>query len=187
MAVNPKVYTLSLEFDLRQVSTALRYDIKYENQSVLQQFGQRAGCYLLDKDSLVEVVITVYYGASMQPVDIVVRDLILISMPGGNPHQQQLSPFALSTAGIILNDWDRLEVTDVAVGVGSVQDQTVSVTMAPKTLTVIDADGMWQLSGYVSAQAFDVAPGADLTRVYSFDPTVIVGTGGDDLIGRPGA
>ncbi|SNS67835.1 MULTISPECIES: hypothetical protein [unclassified Azospirillum] len=201
-----KEYVLHLEFDLQQKSTCLRYDItiydpachdiSHCRESVLQKTGKFAGTYHLEKNSKMHVNIQATYswefirnnfeenqGIVINP-GFTVTDLVFVSVPAGNIRQSALSLFKVESAGIITNDWQPMDEPNVKI-MPSKENQekdnaVATISMYPKVFDVVDGDAVWQLSGYLSVQQKNLETQELFTRVYIFDPTVVVGTGGDD-------
>jgi hypothetical protein len=192
-----KTYTLTLAFDLRQISTALQFDIHLDDAPTMKRTGRAAGAYQLDLNDQIAIKIAASFNPETTlPDAISIQDLILVCTPVNRVHQSDLSPFFSDTAGILLRNWERQEdgaVTNELLDQTAEPTATTNFTLSgptteglvpdandtPRGLVVKALTGEWQISGYLSVRVTGVEASQSFSRVYDFDPTVIVGTGGE--------
>ncbi|MDZ5648600.1 hypothetical protein [Nitrospirillum sp. BR 11828] len=141
----PTVYTMRLDFDVRQVSTALRFNLLGNTGSdptsvqpngtpAMQASGPAAGGYQLQSGDGINVVIFAYYDPSTTS-DIAIKGLTLVSLPAPYsaaaplPAQEQLylSPCDANYAACHFNIW---ETNDDAVSASAALDATSTTTQA---------------------------------------------------------
>ncbi len=188
----PKHYTLKLAFDLAQISTALRFNIIYDNNHhpAMQKVGRAAGGYHFHPGDKVTIEITASFNPERySPTDISIQDLTLVCAPASNAHQPHLSPFDSESAGLMLKHWVGQNVEKEA---GPMRPATVDPSPKfvvfkrdPATdasdpsgdLTVRPHDGQWQISGFLSVKVAATTHTAEFCRVFEFDPSVMVGNG----------
>lgn len=199
-------YVLHLEFDLQQISTSLRYDItRYDSkhhdishcrESVLQRTGKFAGAYHLGRNAKIYVNIKATYTWEIkknnlpEKLDIAIDpgftivDLVFVSAPAGNSRQSALSLFDKESAGNIFRNWQLNGSPEVKIVPGkepqNEEEAIATFSVHPQVFEVVDDNASWQLSGYLSIQQNNLETLKPVTRVYIFDPTVVVGTGGDE-------
>lgn len=185
----PSIYTLTLGFDLQQVSTALQFEIRKDGLPTLQMVGPAAGAYKLSKgDQVVIEIIASFDPQTTSAEAISVQDLILVSMPANGAHQADLSPFVPTSAGLFLQGWISQDDGKVdgplrpppspnTAFIRFVLGQQGASGLIPAPLLVTASEGQWQVSGYLSVLVGETAASTPFSRVYGFDPTVIVGTG----------
>lgn len=175
----PVNYTLVLTFDARQTNTTLQFDILEGFTSAITTSGPNAGAYCMNQgDTLgIQIVVTIGTGSLLQN-NILLQDLTLVCMPAAGIDQADLSPYDSENAGVSLAQWSPPVVEPTP-------DPTVQqlVFTANNSLAVVVAKGQWNLTGYLSAKIVTTGGNAvgPKCRVYRFDPTVIVGGGGDDF------
>lgn len=169
-----KIYDMRMEIDLRQTSTAIRYDILEDGTSVLKQYGPDAGSFVLAKGGKVGITLTIYYFNEFRIEGDPVANVTLVSLPGSDPRQSTLSPFDADSAGIVVRDWSYAPPTTAP---NIPHTSQLVLTSAP--LDVVHHHGQWQLSCYLSIRATSTDPAVTITRAFGFDPTVIVGGDGE--------
>lgn len=192
----PSTYTLTLAFDLDQISTALQFQISKNGLPALQTTGAAAGAYKMSKgDQVVVEIIATFDPQTTSADSISIQDLIVVSMPANGVHQTDLSPFVATSAGLFLQNW--VEQDDDNAGgplrpppssrgfVRFALNAPMTPDVVPASLLVTADKGQWQVSGYLSVLVKGLAGVAPFSRVYGFDPTVIVGTGGEDTFLAP--
>ncbi|WP_044559469.1 hypothetical protein [Azospirillum sp. B4] len=205
----PVFYTMRLDFDVRQASTALRFNllrndgwepaIQPNAPAAMQTSGIAAGGYQLNKTDGINVVIF----AGFEPdslTQITIKGLTLVALPAPystayrlpTREQPDLSPYVdADYATHRMDEWTRDEdpvyVTSAPDAPSTqwaifqkkkTETNGISVDVAPASdLPIVAKSGVWQIIGFLSVL---IETDAGTThRVYTFDPDVMVGSGGE--------
>lgn len=227
----PTVYTMRLDFDVRQVSTALRFNllgnegpdptsVQPEGTPAMQTSGVAAGGYQLQNGNGINVAIYASYDPDTTS-NITIMGLTLVSLPAPysahyklpDREQPHLSPCDSDYATCHFNFWQPNYPTTSG---GAALDQpptsptpfTTSQSFNPpqppllgplleasgapdgsmnnggtaSNLTICAESGLWQIMGFLSVlvktkKSKDSEEEVQTHRVYTFDPTLMVGDG----------
>ncbi|MEE3622623.1 hypothetical protein UCD39_01280 [Nitrospirillum sp. BR 11752] len=189
------IYSMQLHFDVRQISTALCFNLlKADGSAAIQKSGLAAGGYSLSRGDGINILISASFNKDAVP-GIHIEGLTLVSLPAWYIEhcpvsvldEVYLSPYDQNFATRRVDQW---QPTAPPAGVLSfADDSTGQLYFKPGSSTVQIGDiaggadlpilaksGLWQIMGFLSVV---VTTKEGVThRVYTFDPDVMVGPGG---------
>ncbi|MEA1676281.1 hypothetical protein [Nitrospirillum sp. BR 11163] len=178
------IQVLQLTFDAQQMGAPLQHEIKVDGVSSLQTAGRFAGSYILFYGQEMQIKVTAYCDAE---VSIQLMDLALISTPVNVASMKplyDLSPYDTNSAGYIIRDWKPSEGPSPGNfrrhldSLPSSDPQVKYFEAAHRPLITVP-NGLWQVSGYLSVKVSGLPDTDPYCRVYTFDPSVVVGGGGN--------
>jgi len=186
-------HRLHIQFDAKQRTQALQYSFMLADEPIeghplagrpaKTYIGEFAGCFQFQKNDSIQMGVTMTnFEKDQEQIKVhgfEIVSLDLISLPDTTWKQNFLSPFDEEHACLHFVEWDNaVKRTNT-----DHENEIVSRTCEHKggNLKVKATTGCWRLSGFLSVKIDATINGArsKTSRVYSFDPEVIVGDGED--------
>ena len=171
-----RTYTLSLMFDVDQVTKALHYHIDGPKGSPFKGEGRLAGTFHFNAGDEIRVCVKAT-SRKKDKARFTITDFTLASIPTLPAGKYDLSLFDRHRASIRVHDWGIPEYGE------DDSDEKSEITInALHPLLVTAANGQWEISGYLSVLIEKLGENGEMQlvpRLFYFDPEGSAGTGGD--------
>ncbi len=171
-----RTYTLSLMFDVDQVTKALHYHIDGPKGTPFKGEGRLAGTFNFNAGDEIHISVKAT-SRKRDKARFTITDFTLASIPTLPAGKYGLSLFDKHRASIRVHDWGIPEY-----GEDDADEKSEITINALHPLLVTAVNGQWEISGYLSVLIEKVGQDGEmkqLPRLFYFDPESSSGTGGD--------
>lgn len=169
-------YTLSLMFDVDQVTKALHYHIDGPKGTPFKGEGRLAGTFHFNAGDKIYVDVK----ATSQKQDkarFTITDFTLASIPTLPAGKYDLSLFDKYRASVRVHDWG---IPQHGEDDDDVKSEITIKALHPLLVTAVN--GQWEISGYLSVLIEKMGQDGQMkqiSRLFYFDPESSSGSGGD--------